>query len=145
VRPAGPQGTDAIEPQELAAYAQTQAIPAQAPPQAAGTPTVRTLIAARFPVSRMSREEQRLLAQVAAPGRSYHLGGGVWFVVLPAPSQQEAAALANKIGRAVKARYGDTCKVVWAHASSGFALTPASLSGAAPLPAEITRLLEQLL
>jgi predicted signal transduction protein with EAL and GGDEF domain len=104
------------------------------------------LVAARVPVSRLaSRAEQRALAQLAAPGRAYHMGGGMWFAVVPGSSEDDAAAAAPHLGAALQERYGSTCNVVWAHASPDFALTPASLSGAAPLPDEISHLLNHLL
>ncbi|HEX2677978.1 MAG TPA: serine/threonine-protein kinase [Polyangiales bacterium] len=125
--------------------------PAPAPMPAVQQPAhtqlsgARVLVAARLPVSRMSREEQKALATLAAPGRAYHLGGGIWFAVVPGPSEQETKAAARRIGNALQDRFGDTCKVVFTQASANFALTPASLSGAAPLPDEINHLLEHLL
>ena len=110
-----------------------------------GPTLCRAIVAARLPVSRMSREEQKVLAEVASPGRTYHLGGGVWFAVIAGQHEQEVAARAGHIAGSLQGRYGDTCRIVWAPASSGFALTPASLSGAAPLPPDIARLLEMLL
>jgi len=111
-----------------------------------GAPTSRALVAARIPVSRLAqREEQRALALLASPGRAYHLGGGMWFAVLPASSDLDAEALAERVCTGLQQRYGDTCRILWAPASPGFALTPASLSGAAPLPPEIASLLDQLL
>jgi hypothetical protein len=104
-------------------------------------PKAQALVAARIPVSRMSREEQRSLAQLAAPAKAYHLGGGNWFSVVRADSPQEAAFVANNLGLALQQRYGDTCKVLWTLAPDDFALTPASLSGSAPLPPEITEIL----
>ena len=116
--------------------------PARAPQSAS---QARMLVAARLPVSRMSRDEQKALAQLAAPGRAYHMGGGMWFSVVPAATEKEAGALVKRLRDALTERYGETCKVLWARASAGFALTPAMLSGASPLPDEISKLLEQLL
>lgn len=62
------------------------------------------LVAARIPVSRMSRDEQRTLAQLAAPARAYHLGGGNWVSVVRADSPQEAAHAANRLGLALQER-----------------------------------------
>ena len=99
-----------------------------------------------MPVSRLAqRQEQRELAQLASPGRAYHLGGGMWFCVVPAGSEGEAAEQAQRVCAGLQTRYGDTCRVIWAPASPAFALTPASLSGAAPLPPEIAALLDRLL
>jgi hypothetical protein len=106
----------------------------------------RTLVAARLPGSRVAqREEQKYLAKLASPGRCYHLGGGMWFAVLSATNEALAAQAAQQLGAALQQRYGGTCRVVWAPASPAFNLTPASLSGAMPLPVEITRLLDHLL
>jgi Protein kinase domain len=105
----------------------------------------RALVAARLPVSRMSREEQRTLAQLAAPGRAYHLGGGVWFAVVPGAHDEDTRNVARALGARLQERFGDTCKVVFTLASPSFALTPASLSGAAPLPEELNELLGHLL
>ena len=105
---------------------------------------MRALIAARLPVSRMSRDEQKSLAQLALPGRAYHMGGGIWFAVVPAPDVEAGRTTARKLRDTLLQRYGDTCKIVWAPASAAFAMTPASLSGAAPLPDEINRLIERL-
>jgi serine/threonine-protein kinase len=105
----------------------------------------RSLVAARLPVSRMSREEQKQLAQLAAPGRAYHMGGGIWFAVLSGAGAEQVKLAAQHLCGTLMQRYGDTCKVVWSPASSDFALTPASLSGAAPLPADIAHLLQHLL
>jgi serine/threonine protein kinase len=142
----------AEEPQheELSAYAGAHeahgmSMPMRQPTMQQGAGMRRAIVAARLPVSRMSREEQKALAQAAAPGRTYHLGGGVWFAVLAGGSDQEVTAAAGRVAGALQSRYGDTCKVVWAPASSSFALTPASLAGAAPLPPDISRLLEMLL
>jgi hypothetical protein len=104
------------------------------------------LVAARVPVSRLAqRDEQRALAQLASPGRAYHLGGGMWFAVVPAANETAAEESAQRVCAGLQQRYGDTCKLTWAPASPSFALTPASLSGAAPLPAEIAQLLDHLL
>jgi len=114
-------------------------------PAAQAAPS-RALVAARIPVSRLGqRDEQRALAQLAAPGRAYHLGGGMWFAVIPAPNEAAAADQAHRVSGGLQQRYGETCRILWAPASAGFALTPASLSGAAPLPPEIAALLDQLL
>ena len=117
-------------------------------PRHAGTQVgaaARSLVAARLPVSRMSREEQKQLAQLAAPGRAYHMGGGIWFAVLSGPGAEQVKLAAQYLCGTLLQRYGDTCKVVWSPASSDFSLTPASLSGAAPLPADIAHLLQHLL
>jgi serine/threonine-protein kinase len=114
-------------------------------PAAQAVPS-RALIAARIPVSRLGqREEQRALAQLAAPGRAYHLGGGMWFAIIPAMNDDGAAEQAQRVSTGLHQRYGDTCRILWAPASPSFALTPASLSGAAPLPPEIATMLDQLL
>lgn len=106
----------------------------------------RALVAARMPASRIgTRAEQQALAQLAAPGRAYHMGGGIWFAVVTGENAEVAKSLANRLGRALQERYGSTCKVLWAPATENFAITPASLSGAAPLHEEISRLLEALL
>jgi serine/threonine-protein kinase len=105
----------------------------------------RSLVAARLPVSRMSREEQKQLAQLAAPGRAYHMGGGIWFAVLSGAGAEQVKLAAQHLCGTLMQRYGETCKVVWSPASTDFALTPASLSGAAPLPADIAHLLQHLL
>jgi serine/threonine-protein kinase len=105
----------------------------------------RALVAARMPVSRMSREEQKQLAQLAAPGRAYHMGGGVWFAVLSAASAHDVELAAQRLCGLLMQRYGETCRVAWSPASSDFALTPASLSGAAPLPPDIAQLIEHVL
>ena len=106
----------------------------------------RALVAARMPQSRLSsRTEQQALAQLAAPGRAYHMGGGMWFAVLTGNTEDAAKTAANTLGMALQERFGSTCKVVWAPATEAFSLTPASLSGAAPLPREVSRLLEALL
>ena len=69
----------------------------------------------------------------------------VWFAVISGQSEQEVGARAGQLAGTLHGRYGDTCKILWSPASAGFSLTPASLSGAAPLPPDITRLLEKLL
>jgi serine/threonine-protein kinase len=124
--------------------AATQIAYGEEAPASQVAPGVRALVAAKLPVSRMSRDEQRALAQFAAPGRTYHMGGGMWFAIMPAADVESARAAARRLRDALAQRYGDTCKVVWAPASAAFALTPASLSGSAPLPDEINRLLERL-
>jgi serine/threonine-protein kinase len=130
--------------QSYAMYEQQPAPTAYMPVHAA--PPSRALVAARVPVSRLAqREEQRQLAQLAQPGRAYHLGGGMWFCIVPAGSDAEAAEHAQRVCAGLQTRYGDTCRVIWAPASPAFALTPASLSGAAPLPPEIAALLDRLL
>jgi hypothetical protein len=134
-------------PQEPASYAMYEPTPQPAAYMpAAQVAPARALIAARVPVSRLAqRDEQRALAQLAAPGRAYHLGGGMWFAIVPASSDDEAAEQAQRVSSGLQKRYGDTCRILWAPASPHFALTPASLSGAAPLPPEIAALLDQLL
>ena len=143
--PQPPPGWDAGEAGfDASAYGATYAASAHATGVAATTiaaPKAQALVAARIPVSRMSRDEQRALAQLAAPARAYHLGGGNWFSVVRADSPEEAAYVANRLGLALQERYGDTCKVLWTAARDDFSLTPASLSGSAPLPPEITELL----
>ncbi len=131
------------DPQSYAMYEPAPAAPMYAPQATAPS---RALIAARIPVSRLGqREEQRALALLASPGRAYHLGGGMWFAIVPAASESDVTAHAERVCVALQQRYGDTCRVLWSHASPSFALTPASLSGAAPLPPEIAQLLDQLL
>jgi serine/threonine-protein kinase len=137
----------AVMPQERESYAMYEPAPSPTAyvPSAQAGPS-RALIAARIPVSRLGqREEQRALAQLAAPGRAYHLGGGMWFAIIPATSDDGAAEQAQRVSAALQKRYGDTCRILWAPASPAFALTPASLSGAAPLPPEIATMLDQLL
>jgi len=147
-----PQGTrlgqaPLARPDERESYAMYEPAPqptAYMPAQQAAPS--RALVAARIPVSRLGqRDEQRALAQLAAPGRAYHLGGGMWFAVIPASNDAAAAGEAQRVAAGLQGRYGETCKILWAPASAGFALTPASLSGAAPLPPEIAALLDTLL
>lgn len=153
-RPAAPRPPTAVTPTQAMPPAHhgydvsvqpapTMAMPVMPSPQP--TAAARVIVATRLPVSRMSREEQKALAQLAAPGRAYHLGGGIWFAIVPGASEQETKQTARRIGNALQTRFGDTCKVVFTQASAEFALTPASLSGAAPLPEELNDLLEHLL
>jgi serine/threonine-protein kinase len=136
-----PQPQPGSEPESYAMYAAPPA-----PTALHAAPPSRALVAARVPVSRLAqRDEQRQLAQLAQPGRAYHLGGGMWFCIVPASSEGEAAEQAHRVCAGLQGRYGDTCRVIWAPASPAFSLTPASLSGAAPLPPEIAALLDRLL
>ena len=73
------------------------------------------------------------------------LGGGVWFAVLPGQNEEDTKQNTRHLGAKLRERFGETCKVVFTLAPSNFALTPASLSGAAPLPDELNDLLEHLL
>jgi hypothetical protein len=135
-------GSAQASAQALAPAQAPDPVPSRAPHSAAA---IRMLVAAKLPVSRMSRDEQKALAQLAAPGRAYHMGGGMWFAVVPAANDKEGRGAVKRLWDALTERYGETCKIVWAPASSGFALTPASLAGASPLPEEISKLLERLL
>jgi serine/threonine protein kinase len=141
------RGARRAEPVARSEYDDASVHPAREP-RHAGTQVgaaARSLVAARLPVSRMSREEQKQLAQLAAPGRAYHMGGGIWFAVLSGPGAEQVKRAAQHLCGTLLQRYGDTCKVVWSPASNDFALTPASLSGAAPLPPDIAHLLQHLL
>ncbi len=111
------------------------------------SPPARFLFAARLPPSRLrDAVERRFLAGVAqGSARGYTLGAQHWFALqTKAAPQPEAMAAAEAIGRAVTERYGTTARFAYRTVEPGFALTAASLSGAAPLPETLRVLLEEL-
>ncbi|MDH5673916.1 MAG: serine/threonine protein kinase [Myxococcales bacterium] len=105
---------------------------------------VCALLAAKLPLSRMSRSEAQALAHLAAPGRSYHLGEGVWCALMPAASRQASQQAAERLRALLRERYGEHCKVLWRRVREDFGLPAASLTGTAPLPKEVKELLERL-
>ncbi len=109
--------------------------------------SVRYLVAARIPPSRLASRPDRefLAAALAGTGRAYVLGNQFWFAVqtrgVP-PSQ--ARAEAQRITAALGSRYGATASAGFRLVGQEFALTSTSLSGAAPLPEPLAELLGQL-
>jgi len=128
--------------------------PQPAPPPAAGGPapaaeprTARFLVAARVLPSRLKNpQDRRWLAQVAGTGaRGYAFGGRFWFALQTAPGVvDEARLMARGIVEQLNKRYGKTTLVKWGLVGEDFSITTASLSGAAPMPRELSRLLDAL-
>lgn len=108
---------------------------------------VRYLIAARLPPSRLAQQEERrwLLATLGTHGRSFILGAQFWFAMQlqPAPTA-EAGKLARDVLERLKARYGTHALTRVRLVGESFALTPAQLTGAAPLPETLAAMLQDL-
>lgn len=128
-------------PQTAALHeAPTQAL---APAQAG----VRYLLAARLPPSRLANPDERrwLLGLLGQHGRGFVLGGQFWFAV-----QKSAAPVATSgqfartLLQTLRERYGQHVVTRARFVEAEFALTPAQLAGAEPLPEPLAALLDDI-
>ncbi len=109
---------------------------------------VRFLVAAKLPPSVLARrEERRFLAAVAgAEARGFTYGAQFWFALQSdAGTEAEARRRVEAITRALASRFGAHARVAWRAVDKGFALSPAALTGTAPLPPPLRELLDGLL
>ncbi len=131
--------------------------PAGAPAQAGGPdpgepsprvePPGRFLVAARILPSRLAlpAERQFLAGLTGADARAYMLGRTIWFALQGAARPRaEAQARAERIATGLKERYGLTVTVVTDVVGEGFVFSASALTGASPMPAELTALIEKL-
>ena len=110
-------------------------------------PTGRFLLGARLAPSRLaSPADRKWLAAVAGrEARAYAFGGRFWFALQSRPTAEaEARAAASKIELNLKERYGSTARVQSVIVAADFRLSPSALTGAAPMPPELSHLLSQL-
>ncbi|RMH20940.1 MAG: serine/threonine protein kinase, partial [Acidobacteria bacterium] len=137
--PATEAGTAAAIPTTAATV-----LDAGAPPATAAASTF--LVAARLPPSRLADPgERRWLADLARQaGRGFSFGSQYWFAVQTAGSDGQAANRAGAMVSQLAQRYGATARLTWRLAGPDFGLSAATLSGGAPLPAELQGMLEEL-
>ena len=121
--------------------------PARSVPPPADQETGRFLVGARLAPSRLtSSAERRWLAEVAGTeARSYAFGGRFWFALQlrPVPLADVGRAAAE-LKEKLMERYGSTAKVHLLTVGEDFALSPAALTGASPMPPELASLMENL-
>lgn len=119
-----------------------------APPPPAVADTRPLLLVARLPARALSDAQQRrwLATQLPAGARSYTLGGNFWLVAEPcsATAADEVRQRLDVLQQALTERYGEIAQLAGARAPAGFSLTPAFLTGAAPMPEPIAQLMAQL-
>ena len=107
---------------------------------------VRYVIAAKLPPSRLSlRQERQWLAKlVQRNGRGFVVGAQFWIAIQRADNPGQAYECAGQISNALRERYGADTDVRWDAVDLDFTLSPASLTGAAPLPPVIQGLIEAM-
>ena len=115
--------------------------------RAASEPQGRFLVAAKLAPSRLKNPEDRrwLTEAVGTAGRGYSFGAQFWFALQSETVPAAAArSQAEEIGDALRQRYGSTARVEWTAVDQDFVMTGASLTGAAPMPEELAKLMEKL-
>jgi len=123
---------------------------ALAPPAETGESSsrrVRVVVAARLPEGALERPEVELwIADRPGNGRlSVALGDRYWVAFLDDESQAVADALAEEIERALEGRFGEDVVVATKVVGESFAVSEETLHGQAPLPAEATAALAEVL
>ncbi len=111
------------------------------------TDGVRYLVAAKLPPSRLQQPEERrwLASQLGAHGRSFTLGQQFWFALQLLPTQpMDSGKVARELLERLTARYGKNVTTRVRLVEANFALTPAQLTGAHPLPETLTQMLSDL-
>lgn len=118
--------------------------PSQVPSQAGEG--AHYLVAARIPPSLLARPETRqwLAAAIGDAGRGFTFGAQTWFALVRAPEAEAAERHATEIVRRFDQQFGSTGKAAWAPVGAGFRLSPASVTGARPLPPELQALFERV-
>jgi serine/threonine-protein kinase len=109
--------------------------------------TVRYLIAARLPPSRLARREERawLSSVVQDSGKAYILGAQLWFAIQGRDmAPREAVGCAEVVLKALRERYGVTAQAVARVVPATFALSTSSLQGASPFPQPLRSMIESL-
>lgn len=108
---------------------------------------LRYLVAARLPPSRLVRQEERrwLATLTAKTGRAFTIGQQFWFAWQNQGTTLDVASGdARAIVEALEQRYGESVHASWKLVDSGFTVTTASLSGAAPLPDPLKALIDEI-
>ncbi|MBK7974437.1 MAG: protein kinase [Deltaproteobacteria bacterium] len=108
---------------------------------------LRYLVAARLPPSRLVRQEERrwLAALTAKTGRAFTLGQQFWFAWQSQGTTLELASTdARALVVALEQRYGESVHASWKLVDSGFSVTSAALTGAAPLPDPLKALIDEI-
>jgi serine/threonine-protein kinase len=121
--------------------------PGESSPAGRAEPLGRFLVAARILPSRLALPaERQFLAGLAGPeARAYILGRTIWFTVQgPAKPRSQAEKRAAEIASGLQERYGTTVTVASDVVAEGFALAASALTGASPMPAELSSLIEKL-
>lgn len=111
------------------------------------TDGVRYLVAARLPPSRLQQAEERrwLAGLLGSHGRSFTLGQQFWFALQLVPSQpMDSGKVAREVLERLTARYGQNVTTRVRLVQDDFSLTPAQLTGAAPLPETLSQMLSDL-
>jgi serine/threonine protein kinase len=115
-------------------------------PVVEGDERVRAVIVVKMPSSRLRSREERgwLSGLLGTNGRGFTMGAQLWIAIVRARHDDPAGALAGEVAAQVSGRYGHMAEVDWMLVGEGFSLTGATLSGAAPLPDELSDLIEGL-
>ena len=101
----------------------------------------------RLPPSRLVRQEERrwLAALTAKTGRAFTLGQQFWFAWQSQGTTLELASTdARALVVALEQRYGESVHASWKLVDSGFSVTSAALTGAAPLPDPLKALIDEI-
>jgi predicted Ser/Thr protein kinase len=126
------------------------------PPVAAAAPAVPApvtmhlepvswAVAAFLPATRLAMvAERQWLAGMVQPGRGFRTGDSLWFAVTRSANEFDAAINADLFVAAIAERFGSTARAAWAPLPRGFELSAASAAGAAPLPTELSTLIDRI-
>lgn len=98
--------------------------------------TVRAVVVARLPVSRLlDRQERKALeGLLGGSGKAMVFGAQHWVALLRAYTHEEAAARALALIEELEGRFGSLARAAWAPTPDGWTLHAAHMSGAEPLP-----------
>lgn len=109
-------------------------------------PRTRHLVVASLPASRLSRPLVRkaLAGMLKGHGRSFTFGERLWLALLVGAEGRETARRADELCVRLRQEFGDSAEVVMGPADEGFVLTTAALTGTAPLPPSLDRLISSL-
>lgn len=120
--------------------------PTELPEGRAGQMSVRSVLVARLPASRLSRPLVRkgLGGLVDGRGRSFTLGESVWLATLVGVDDQVELARAEQIAARLREEFGDHTPVSTGLVPESFALTTAALSGQTRLPEPLGAMLAAL-
>ena len=115
-------------------------------PMDEGEERVRAVVAVKMPSSRLRSREERgwLSGLLGQSGRGFTMGAQLWIALVRARHDDPAGTLAGEVSEKILERYGHMAEADWTLVGEGFSLTGATLSGAAPLPEELSGLLEGL-
>ncbi len=142
----GPKTNPVLDSPRRAEFTPEPAARAVIAPMEEGEERIRAVVAVKMPSSRLRSREERgwLSGLLGNHGRGFTMGAQLWIALVRMRSDDPAGALAEEVTEKILERYGHMADVGWQLVGEGFALTGATLSGAAPLPDELTSLIAGL-